>query len=50
MAVVLQSSIFEGEFVPYCTRCHRWGNRPISRDAAKAWAEKHNDCADEAEA
>lgn len=47
MAIVLQLSLFEGEFVPFCTLCEQWGGGPMSREVAKMWALAH--VCDEAE-
>jgi hypothetical protein len=41
MAIVLQSSLFEDEFVPRCTLCEEWGDRPLTREEAKDWALSH---------
>jgi hypothetical protein len=47
MPIVLQASLFEGEFVPYCTICQQWATYPMDREQAKSWALGHK--CDEAE-
>jgi hypothetical protein len=41
MAIVLQHSLFDGEFVPFCTECQKWADHQMSRSGAMIWANSH---------